>query len=115
MIVLESNLGGLIAIGNILFVAGLVLVIGISKTVSFFTRKGKLTGAICFLVGILLVFIKWPIFGIATELFGFINLFADFFPIVIQFLRRVPVIGTFLALPGVKQVADLIAGQRLPV
>jgi hypothetical protein len=44
-------------------------------------------------------------------------LFSSFFPTVLIFLKRLPVIGTFLSLPGVKSVVTTIAGsaQSLPV
>jgi len=60
---------------EIMFLAGVCLVIGFSKTIVFFTRKNKLRGTICFFLGIILVFAKWPMTGIVIELFGFVNLF----------------------------------------
>jgi hypothetical protein len=85
---------GLLAIGNvhppllvqfcrilssflqILFLAGVTLIIGMKKTVNFFFgRPGKLRGTICFLGGIILVFLKWTITGMLIEMFGFLNLF----------------------------------------
>ncbi|KAF9936524.1 Golgi Transport [Mortierella antarctica] len=107
--------GGLLAIGNILFLAGLTLVIGTQKTIFFFARRQKIRGTICFFGGILLVFIKWPKIGVIVELFGFINLFGDFFPVIIGFLRRLPVIGNILSAPGISKVVDRMSGQRLPV
>ncbi|KAJ1656450.1 Golgi Transport [Dispira simplex] len=106
---------GLIAIGNIMFLVGVTLIIGVQKAFYFFVRPGKIKGSICFFAGILLVFIKWPIIGLLVEVFGFINLFGDFFPVVINFLRRVPFIGTFFNLPGISHVVDRIAGAPLPV
>ncbi|KAF5344173.1 hypothetical protein D9757_005693 [Collybiopsis confluens] len=67
--------GALLALGNILFISGLTLIIGPRKTFYFFARKEKLRGTICFLGGILLVFIKWPFIGMIVETFGFLNLF----------------------------------------
>ncbi|KAI8799953.1 vesicle transport protein [Cladochytrium replicatum] len=108
--------GGLLAIGNILFLSGVTLVIGPQKTVTFFfKRPQKLRGTIAFFFGIFLVFIKWPIIGIIIEMFGFVNLFGDFFPVIISFLRKLPIIGTFLNLPGVARVVDGLFGTKLPV
>ncbi|KAK4047069.1 Golgi Transport [Microbotryomycetes sp. JL201] len=104
--------GALLALGNILFVSGLPLIIGPRKTFYFFARKNKLRGTICFITGILLVFIKYPFYGMLIETFGFLNLFGDFFPVVLSFLRQVPILGTFLRLPVVRQVTDRIAGVR---
>jgi len=46
------------------------------------------------------------------ETFGFLNLFGDFFPVVITFLRQLPFIGTVLSLPYIRVVIDRIAGSR---
>merc|ERR1711939_517404 len=102
----------LLALGNILFLSGLPLIIGIRKTFYFFARRNKLRGSFCFLGGILLVFIKYPFWGMLIEAIGFLNLFGDFFPVVLTFLRQLPVIGHFLSMPGVRQVTDRIAGVR---
>ncbi|RIA96005.1 Got1-domain-containing protein [Glomus cerebriforme] len=107
--------GGLLAIGNILFLSGITLIIGFNKTFIFFARKNKIRGTICFFGGILLVFFKWPKTGIIIELFGFLNLFGDFFPVVISFLRKVPIIGTLLSAPYFSNVIDRFAGSKLPV
>ncbi|KAI9569730.1 Got1-domain-containing protein [Boletus coccyginus] len=102
----------LLALGNILFLSGLTLIIGPQKTVSFFARKQKLRGTICFLGGVLLVFFKYPFVGTMVEIFGFLNLFGDFFPVVLTFLRQLPLVGTFLSLPYIRPVIDRLAGSR---
>eukprot|EP00842_Homolaphlyctis_polyrhiza_P005505 jgi/Hompol1/5956/HPOL_004775-RA len=107
--------GGLLAIGNILFLSGLLFIIGFSNTVVFFSRKGKLAGTVCFFLGVVLVFLKWPFVGVCVECFGFINLFGDFFPVVVGLLRRLPVIGPILNAPGISTVIDKVTGSKLPV
>jgi len=102
----------LLALGNMLFLSGLTLIIGPQKTFYFFARKQKLRGTICFLGGVLLVFLKYPFIGMVVETFGFLNLFGDFFPVVLTFLRQLPVIGTFLSLPYIRSVVDRLAGSR---
>jgi len=104
--------GGLLALGNILFMSGLTLIIGPTKTFYFFARKQKLRGSLCFFGGILLVFFKWPIIGILVETFGFLNLFGDFFPVILSFLRQLPVIGQILSLPYIRTIVDRLAGAR---
>ncbi|PIA17474.1 Got1-domain-containing protein [Coemansia reversa NRRL 1564] len=101
---------GLIAIGNILFLAGMSMIIGVQKTVFFFTRRDKLRGSIAFFAGFVLVLVKWPIVGILIEAFGFLNLFGDFFPVAINFLRSLPIIGRVFSLPGVRQLVDRFGG-----
>ncbi|BGP50970.1 hypothetical protein JCM10450v2_006896 [Rhodotorula kratochvilovae] len=104
--------GALIALGNILFVSGLPLIIGPRKTFYFFARRNKLRGTFAFVGGIALVFLKYPFFGVLIEMFGFLNLFGDFFPVVLSFMRQLPVVGHFLSAPGVRQVTDRICGVR---
>ncbi|EJF65158.1 Got1-domain-containing protein [Dichomitus squalens LYAD-421 SS1] len=107
--------GALLALGNILFLSGLTLIIGPSKTFYFFARKQKLRGTVCFIGGILLVFFKWPFVGVIVETFGFLNLFGDFFPVILTFLRQLPVIGQVLSLPYIRDVADRVAGSRTSI
>ncbi|KAG2179023.1 hypothetical protein INT43_001872 [Umbelopsis isabellina] len=67
-------------------------------------RREKIRGTICFLGGILLVFLRWPFVGFGVEIFGFLNLFGDFFPVIFGFLRRLPIIGTILSHPAISRV-----------
>jgi len=106
---------GFIAIGNILFLAGITATTGFLRTILFFKRKNKVFGTVCFFTGILLVFFKWPIIGIIIELFGFVNLFGDFFPVIISFMRNLPIIGNILNKPPIREMVDRLVGKRLPV
>ncbi|KNC79571.1 hypothetical protein SARC_08032 [Sphaeroforma arctica JP610] len=99
-----------------MFLAGVIALIGINKTIQFFFRPAKLKGAVTFLGGIMLVLIGYPVFGMAIEFFGFINLFGDFFPTIVTFLRRLPIIGNILNMPGISDMIDKALGIReLPV
>eukprot|EP01089_Gocevia_fonbrunei_P001011 TRINITY_DN10969_c0_g1_i3.p1 TRINITY_DN10969_c0_g1~~TRINITY_DN10969_c0_g1_i3.p1 ORF type:complete len:115 (+),score=5.11 TRINITY_DN10969_c0_g1_i3:121-465(+) len=80
---------GLLAIGNLLFLLGVTLVIGPRKTYTFFFQMRKIKGTICFLGGISMVILGWAFVGMIFEVFGFINLFGNFFPHVLSFLRSV--------------------------
>ncbi|XP_069132516.1 vesicle transport protein GOT1B-like isoform X1 [Argopecten irradians] len=97
---------GLLAIGNILFICGLAFVIGLERTVKFFFQKHKLKATGFFIGGIVVVLIGWPVIGMCVEMYGFFLLFSGFFPVVINFLRRVPVLGTLLNMPGIRAIAD---------
>eukprot|EP00298_Acanthocystis_sp_HF-20_P029353 c8228_g1_i1.p1 GENE.c8228_g1_i1~~c8228_g1_i1.p1 ORF type:complete len:143 (+),score=30.55 c8228_g1_i1:53-481(+) len=99
---------GLIAMGNLMFLVGTILILGVSNTVSFLSQKRKLRGTVCFLGGVFLVLARWPIIGILVEAFGFINLFGNFFPIIIETLRRLPLIGSFFNIPVVFKLTDII-------
>ncbi|PWN33946.1 putative GOT1-membrane protein required for ER to Golgi transport [Meira miltonrushii] len=104
--------GPLLALGNVLFTSGITLLIGPQKTFYFFARKQKIRGTICFFLGMLMVFARWTILGMIVEVIGFINLFGDFFPVILNFLRQLPFIGQLLNAPGVSAVVDKLAGAR---
>jgi hypothetical protein len=44
--------------GDFLFLAGLVFIIGLQRTVRLFTKRDRAPGIICFFLGILLVFVR---------------------------------------------------------
>uniref|UniRef100_A0A3Q3IQT9 Golgi transport 1Bb n=2 Tax=Monopterus albus TaxID=43700 RepID=A0A3Q3IQT9_MONAL len=96
----------LLAIGNILFVAGLAFVIGLERTFRFFFQKHKMKATGFFLGGVLVVLIGWPIIGVVLEIYGFFLLFRGFFPVVVGFIRRIPVLGSILNLPFISAYAD---------
>uniref|UniRef100_A0A8P4GN14 Golgi transport 1Bb n=1 Tax=Dicentrarchus labrax TaxID=13489 RepID=A0A8P4GN14_DICLA len=95
----------LLAIGNILFVSGLSFVIGLERTFRFFFQRHKVKATSFFLGGVLVVLIGWPIIGVVLEIYGFFLLFRGFFPVAIGFIRRVPVLGSLLSLPGISTVS----------
>lgn len=104
----------LLVLGNILFLSGITLLIGPANTFLFFTRRQKLRGSIVFFTGIFLVLIKWAKIGICLEIFGILNLFGNFFPIVFGILRNFPVIGPVLSHPIVRKLMDRLLGATLP-
>lgn len=89
---------------QILFICGLACVIGLERTGRFFFQKHKVKASIAFFGGIIIVLVGYPIVGMVVETYGFVLLFSGFFPVAINFLRRVPVLGTFLNMPGVSRV-----------
>ncbi|KAL2364236.1 hypothetical protein RJZ56_002806 [Blastomyces dermatitidis] len=95
--------------GNILFLIGLPLILGPSKTLSFFARRQKITGTITFALGILLILFRWPLIGFCVELYGLFVLFGDFLVTLSGFVGSVPVVG-----PSLKRVLVFIgtAGGR---
>lgn len=108
----------LLALGNILFLLGIFLIIGVNRTIVFFTKPKKRRGSLCMFFGIfLLIFLKKLTFlGFLIESFGIINLFGDFFGPVIMFLRSLPIVGPLLSNPYIAPIVDRIAGITvLPV
>ncbi|KAN0022246.1 hypothetical protein ACTFIV_006416 [Dictyostelium citrinum] len=113
LLFLDRNL---LALGNLLLVSGIVLILGLQKTTKFFAQKKKIKGTILFFFGIIVLLVtRWTFVGMVIEIFGFVNLFGDAFPIVISILRKLPIIGNILNHPIVNrllQKAD--SGNELP-
>lgn len=103
---------GLLALGNIMFVTGLALVVGVQRTMSFFFQRHKIRATTCFFGGIFIVIIGWPLIGMCVELYGFVLLFSGFFPVVVNFLRRIPILGSLLNLPIISTVVDRLGGNQ---
>ncbi|MED6222012.1 Golgi Transport [Stylosanthes scabra] len=66
---------GLLAMGNILFVSGVSLTIGLKSTMQFFMKRSNFKGTISFGIGFLILILGWPILGMIIEAYGFIVLF----------------------------------------
>lgn len=111
----------LLAMGNLLFLIGFCILSGLSSTLKFFGFAGnwqerwkkRWRGLLTFQGGVLLVLFGYAKTGMLLELFGFLNLFGSLFPIALAFLRKLPVIGQCLDLPGISLVADKIAGKSM--
>ncbi|KAG0159658.1 Protein transport protein [Penicillium digitatum] len=104
----------LLAMGNVLFLIGLTLIIGVQKTMAFFTRRQKLKGTAAFAAGILLILFRWPLTGFLIELYGLFILFGDFLVTVGQFAGNVPVIGSYVQ-RGLEVLAGGRSNAELPV
>jgi len=104
----------MLAMGNILFLIGLLLVIGVQKTILFFSRRQKIRGTAAFAAGILLILFRWPLTGFLVELYGIFILFGDFFATIAAFAGNVPIIGPYIQMAfdrmGVRR-----GGSELPV
>jgi len=86
----------LMRLGNVFFVAGVPMTIGPGRTAGYFFQPKKARATACLTLGIILVFIGWPILGIILEVFGFLNLFGNMFPFAFVILKQIPVIGPLL-------------------
>lgn len=49
---------------------------GFDKARDFFIQKQRWKGTACFLLGIILILLRFPKTGFLVEIFGFVNLFA---------------------------------------
>merc|ERR1711988_1974937 len=101
---------GLLAVGNILFLSGLAFIIGLERTFRFFFQYHKIKGSTAFFGGIFVVLFGYPLIGMIIEAYGFIVLFSGFFPVAINFLRRIPVLGSILNLPGISSAVFYLSG-----
>jgi len=97
----------MLAMGNILFIIGLTLIIGLQKTFVFFARRQKWKGTAAFLGGIILILLRWPLTGFLVELYGIFVLFGDFFATIGSFAGNVPVVG-----PYIQVFLEKISGGR---
>lgn len=108
----------LLALGDLLFLMGLTMTIGFSRTIRFFSRKDRIRGIIAFFGGISLVMMRWPIVGMILQVYGIIYLFGQFFPIAAQSMKDTPVIGSILSMPAVERFFASFGasnGGRAPV
>lgn len=87
---------GLLAVGNIFFLAGLSLIIGYKRIFGFFFQKDKLHGSAFFFLGVLVVLLGYPLIGMLIETYGFVKIFGGFLPTIIGFLRQIPFVGPIL-------------------
>uniref|UniRef100_A0A8J9TJ83 Uncharacterized protein n=1 Tax=Phaeodactylum tricornutum TaxID=2850 RepID=A0A8J9TJ83_PHATR len=102
----------MLALGDILFLTGLTLTIGFSRTLRFFSRPDRMRGIISFFGGILLVMFRWPIFGMILQFYGLIYLFGQFFPIAAQSMKDTPVVGEVFRIPAVERFLESFGGAR---
>ena len=87
----------LMRLGNLLFIAGVPMTIGPSRTMGYFLQKQKMRATACLGLGIFLVFVGHPVFGMALEVFGLLNLFGNMFPVLMAILKQTPVVGPLLS------------------
>jgi hypothetical protein len=102
----------LLGLGNVLFLSGFVFVFGFMKAAKVLTKKSRLRFTAPFLGGVLLVlFGGWYTFlGLFLEAFGFLNLFGNFFPLLLFTLRQVPYLKELLNHPSVAPRLDRLVG-----
>ncbi|KAK1356299.1 vesicle transport protein GOT1 [Heracleum sosnowskyi] len=90
---------GLLALANIFFLAGVVLLLSWRSTLQLFTKKANYKGSVCFLLGLFFIFVRWPIVGIIFEIYASVVLFGGFWSTVKVFLYQIPVLGLILQFP----------------
>jgi hypothetical protein len=87
----------LMRLGNLLFIAGVPVTLGPTRTAGYFLQADKMRATACLGVGIFLVLVGSPVFGIALEIFGLLNLFGNMFPVILAIAKQLPVVGPMLS------------------
>jgi len=106
----------LLAIGNVAFLFGMGILLGMTKAFKFFFRREKWKGSLTYFLGIFLIILGWPFFGFLLEMYGIWKLFASFLPNVITSLKMLPGVGTVLNMWPLSVIVGYIYEQRrLPV
>eukprot|EP00529_Nitzschia_sp_RCC80_P042651 CAMPEP_0113457182 /NCGR_PEP_ID=MMETSP0014_2-20120614/9274_1 /TAXON_ID=2857 /ORGANISM="Nitzschia sp." /LENGTH=467 /DNA_ID=CAMNT_0000348665 /DNA_START=70 /DNA_END=1469 /DNA_ORIENTATION=+ /assembly_acc=CAM_ASM_000159 len=86
----------LMRLGNLFFVGGVPMTLGPGRTAGYFFQPKKARATACLGSGIFLVFVGWPMLGLALEIFGLLNLFGNMFPFAMALLKQMPIIGPML-------------------
>lgn len=79
--------GGLFSVANLCALPGLSLLVGTQRLMSWMTQPKKLPGFAAFLGGVILVLRGWTYIGFLVEIFGFLNLFGNYYPMAWAFIR----------------------------
>ena len=101
----------LLAFGNLLFLAGIFMILGFSRTTNFFFSQRRLFGSLLMFAGLFLILIRWTFIGMIVECFGILKLFSSFLPTAIAFTRNLPVISNIASVPLISQALDYLAGE----
>mmetsp|Transcript_81377 Transcript_81377/g.226638 ORF Transcript_81377/g.226638 Transcript_81377/m.226638 type:complete len:139 (-) Transcript_81377:190-606(-) len=106
----------LLALGNVSFLIGLGLLLGVTKAFKFFVRREKWKGSAAYFAGIFVILWGWPFVGFIVEMYGVWKLFAAFLPNVLASLRMtVPGADAVLSMWPFSIFCELIKSQqRLP-
>merc|ERR1712194_619075 len=105
----------LLTLGNLAFIGGLVIVLGLERTTKFFVKKNKRVPSLVFLAGIGLIIYGYPVIGFVLELYGVWRLFATFLPNVVNTLKMLPGAAAIMETPPISYLVDYINdSRRLP-
>lgn len=96
----------LLTMGNLLFISGVAMVMGLRRFTLFF--KARMRASTFFFIGIFFVLCRWCLLGICLQLFGALNLFGNFIPMILRVLESTPIIGGFFLSPPVQNVLRML-------
>ena len=82
-------------LGNILFICGLCILVGVSETFMFFARKIK--GSLALIIGLIFIIIKWKLIGTICQIYGIYQFFKAYALQFLSYFEWVPLIGPYIA------------------
>ena len=82
-------------LGNILFVCGLCVLVGVSETFMFFARKIK--GSLALIIGLIFIIIKWKFIGAICQIYGIYQFFKAYALQFLSYFEWIPLIGPYIA------------------
>lgn len=72
----------LLALANLVFLPGLILLVGRQRAVAFFVDPQRRAAAVAFGAGVVLIFLRFAMIGFIVELLGFLQIFGPVLPAV---------------------------------
>jgi len=79
--------GGLMALGNLFLILGLVLNVGVRRSLTYFVDRKRAKATVSLLLGMCIVLYGLPIIGILFEVYGLAVILRGLFPGVLASLR----------------------------
>eukprot|EP00796_Vickermania_ingenoplastis_P001852 gene1852-1131_t len=92
----------LLTMGNLLFIAGIAVVMGPKRFTNFF--RLRMRASTFFFAGVFFVLMRWCWLGLMLQGFGALNLFGNFIPMVLRVLESMPLIGSFMSSPAMQSI-----------
>eukprot|EP01125_Pyxidicula_operculata_P020423 TRINITY_DN7539_c0_g1_i1.p1 TRINITY_DN7539_c0_g1~~TRINITY_DN7539_c0_g1_i1.p1 ORF type:complete len:136 (-),score=25.01 TRINITY_DN7539_c0_g1_i1:184-591(-) len=100
--------------GNFTFFIGASLIIGFRKTQRWLQQRNRLKGTISLIVGTIITIFGWSVIGTIFVVYGYFDLFGNFSPVVLAYLRRLPFLNVILNYEPIKKQLDKWS-SNLPV
>ncbi|XP_020519699.1 vesicle transport protein GOT1 isoform X2 [Amborella trichopoda] len=100
---------GLLAMGNILFLSGVMVTIGLKSTMQFFTKPRNYKWFLAHSGSIRTTY-TYDLFSLSLA-----SLDSGFWPTVAVFVQRIPILGWIFQQPFVASFLDRFRTKRVPV
>ena len=87
----------LLLLGDICFIVGICILLGVKGSLGFFMKKSKLIPSMIYLFGFFFLVMRWAFVGAIVQLYALFSMFKSFLPFIFEYLMSLPVIGPFLS------------------